>query len=112
MACKARDLTSPPVVLATMKHGQKVLAAAEVGRRWPSALTRIVTAPLDQILELNATLASPQGALDFELNGALREVDRGWSWRKSVIGVRAVLLDESRVNGVVALAIENGFRKV
>ena len=84
-----RSFTSPPLVLGTEERGQNVLGVLEVGRRLPSALTHVVTAPLDQILETTATLARPQGALDFVLNGAVREVDRGRSRRKSVIRGRS-----------------------
>jgi len=107
-----RSYTSPPLVLGTEERGQNVLGVFEVGRRLPSALTHIVTAPLDQILGATGTLARPQDALDFVLNGAVREVDRGRSPRKSVIRVGAVRLEETRVEGVVDLAIQNGLGKI
>ena len=107
-----RSYTSPSLVLGTKERGQNVLSVREVGRRLPSALTHIVTAPLDQILEATATLARPQDALDFVLNGAIREFDRGRSRRKSVIRVGAVRLEETRVEGVVDRAIQNGLGKI
>jgi len=107
-----RSYTFPPLGLGTKERGQNVFGVLEVGRRLPIALTHIVTAPLDQILEATATLARPQGALDFVLNGAVREVDRGRSRRKSVIRVGAVRLEETRVEGVVDLAIQNGLGKI
>jgi len=104
--------TSPPLGLGTKERGQNVLGVLEVGRGLPSALTHIVTAPLDQILESTATLARLQDALDCLLNGAVREVDRGRSRRKSVIRVGAVRIEETRVEGVVDFAIQNGLGKI
>jgi len=84
----------------------------EVGRRLPSALTQIVNAPFDRTLESTATLARPQDALDFLLNGAVREVDRGRRGGKSVIRIGAVRLEETRVEDVVDLAIQNVSGKI
>ena len=103
---------SPPLSLGLKERGPNALGVLEIGRILPSALTHIVTAPLDQILGSTTTLARPQDALDFVLNCAVREVDRGRSRRKSVIGVGAVRLEETRVEGVVDLAIQNGLGKI
>ena len=92
-----RCYTSPPSGFGTKERGRNVQGVLEVGRKLPSALTHIVTAPLDQILKATATLARPQDALEFVLNGAVLEVDRGRSRRKSVIRVGAVWLEECRI---------------
>jgi len=107
-----RCYTSPPSGFGTKERGRNVQGVLEVGRKLPSALTHIVTAPLDQILKATATLARPQDALEFVLNGAVLEVDRGRSRRKSVRRVGAVRLEETRVEGVVDLAIQNGLGKI
>jgi len=101
-------LTCPPSGLGTKKRGQNVLGVVEVGSRLPSALVHIVTAQPDQVLEATATHARPQNTVNFVLNGGVRKVERGRNGRKSVIRVRVVRPEETRVQGVVDIAVRLG----
>jgi len=71
-----------------------------------------VTAPLVQVLGATATFARPQNAPDFVLNGAFRKVNRGRSGRKSVIRVRAVRPQVTRVKGVMDIAVHDGLGNI